>query len=203
MASKPGEVARLRVAATTSQQARAPPRGLALEAACGRPRSRAVGQSRAERAGEHARAGGDRRANAVSRPRAKQSGDSPVALRARPLRASSSATAPPSELPATCGRRPIPDRSHELPHGIRERGERDLAGQRGGCAEARQVERDDVALAAKALEHRAPDLPLAADPVDEDERLAGPLPDVVEHTRTVAVAPWRRTAARQPADLAA
>ncbi len=48
-------------------------------------------------------------------------------------------------------------------------------------AEARQVDRDHVALAREALQHRLPDHQLGAERMDQHERLAVPAADVVQH----------------------
>lgn len=60
--------------------------------------------------------------------------------------------------------------------GLRERGRRryGVTGQRGGAAEARQVDGDHVVPALELSQHGLPDAQLAADAVQEHERLAGP-----------------------------
>src|SRR5207253_759773 len=50
-------------------------------------------------------------------------------------------------------------------------------------------------LLAEALEHGPPHLPLAADPVEQHERLAGPVADVAEHGRRLDAAQPPRHAA--------
>ena len=108
--------------------------------------------------------------------------ESPVTDSARPAFASSSATQPPSELPATCARS-MPSRSRKAATDAGEELRRRLGAvrQRGRPAEAGQVDRDHVALAGKQVEQRLPHDELAAERMDEDERLAAAAADVVEH----------------------
>ena len=66
--------------------------------------------------------------------------------------------------------------------------------QRCGLAEARQVERDHVALGGEPVELRRPDLPLTPEPVNQHEWLAAPATDVVERHTTQSVTAERPSA---------
>ena len=96
-----------------------------------------------------------------------------------PARAIASATAPPSELPAACAP-PSPMPVEELRHRAGQRLDRRPRVELRGVPEAGQVDRDDLALAAHAVEHRLPHLPLRADAVDQDERRPAAAADVGE-----------------------
>jgi hypothetical protein len=73
-----------------------------------------------------------------------------------------------------------PDRVEVLRHGGGERVDRGRRRQRRRVAEAGQVDGDDLALAAHAIEDRPPHLPLRSDAVDEDERRPAAAADVGE-----------------------
>ena len=70
----------------------------------------------------------------------------------------------------------------EAPHGRRERLGRGFgaAGQWRRRAKAGQVDGDHVALRREPLEHRLPDDDVGAERVDEEQRLAAPVADVVQ-----------------------
>ena len=111
--------------------------------------------------------------HAPSRPCWSPAGEIAVTVSARPRRASSSATQPPSELPAMCARskpaRPISSstasasasggRVHPRRKGLR-------------VAEARHIDRQDVEALLEHRQHRLPAAPGVADAVDEHERRA-------------------------------
>ena len=99
----------------------------------------------------------------------KPAGESTQAERAVPARAIASATPPPSELPAACAP-PDADAVEELRDRVGERLDRGWRLQRRRVPEPGQVDGDDLALAADAVEHRPPHLPLRAEAVDQDER---------------------------------
>ena len=110
------------------------------------------------------------------------------------------ARAPPSRR-ASC--RPRGRRRRRARRGRRRPRRRAPAGvgcdavrQRRRRAEARQVDRDHVALARQPVEHRLPDDQLAAERMDQDERLAAPAAHVVQHD---AAAQRCRTPRRPPA----
>ena len=138
-----------------------------------RPRSPRISAGRNGRAARASR-------RAVERLGISGSGHSPagaiaVTERAWPARASSSATQPPSELPATCGRS-RPSASSCGSPAARSAGARRVDRRR--LAEARHVERDHLALGREALEHRVPHVPVGAEGVQQHERRAAP--DAVE-----------------------
>jgi hypothetical protein len=85
-----------------------------------------------------------------------------------------------AERVAGCVRAAQPDAVEELGDRARERLDRRPARQRRRLPEAGQVDGHDLALAAHAVEHGPPHLPLRADPVDQDQRRAAAAPDVGE-----------------------
>ena len=134
---------------------------------------RASGDERARRRRpEHAgaAAGAARRAARDQRP----AGERVVTEAAQPERPISSATQPPSELPATCGRS-TPLREALLVHAPRARlaavGSTS-AGSGGVVAEARHVDRDAPRARPRAGRSPAPRRCGAAEPVDQQQRLA-------------------------------
>jgi len=107
----------------------------------------------------------------------------------------------PSELPATRGR-PMPC-LREVDDGVGERLDGRLAAELRRVPEPRQVEREHLVRGRQAVERKRPRLQMAADAVDEHERLAAALADVVEHRATVERGtPRRRTVAPQRSDSA-
>ena len=129
---------------------------------------------RDERAQAPGPARGCRARRGPSGARQRPAGESAVTEAAQPARPISSPTQPPSELPATCGRS-IPSSAQLV---AQRRGEvgggrLDPGRQRRRGAEAGHVERDHLALGARAAaSDRVPDRPRAAEPVDQQQRLA-------------------------------
>ncbi len=100
----------------------------------------------------------------------------PIAVteRARPAKASSSATQPPSELPATA-KSSIPRAASPFADRLREPRRRGLGPpQRRRAAEPGQVDRDHLALLRQQRRHRRPDAAVGAERVQQHERGAGP-----------------------------
>ena len=121
-----------------------------------------------------ARAGASRSARGPSGRRQSPAGEIAQTEAARPALAISSAIQAPSELPATCGRS-TPSRSQSSQTAAPR-----LAAvgaiPSGSAAESPkpgQVDRDHVTLGREQVEDRIPDPLRAAEPVDQDERLAG------------------------------
>ena len=100
-------------------------------------------------------------------------GEIATTLRARPRLASSSASAPPSELPARCAvPTPRPSSSRlEVVGRLRER----LGARRRGrpAVVAVQRRRDDLEARRQQPEHGQPAAPGGGEAVDQDQRLAG------------------------------
>ncbi len=116
-----------------------------------------------------------------SRPARARSADETA-----PRRASSSAIAPPIEMPATCGRPRPSSAKNARTHRRRRRSSADSVGQRRRVAEARRVAGDHVELAREQASHRAPGLPALADAVQQHERRARALAAVVDRRRRAA-----------------
>ena len=114
-----------------------------------------------------------------SRSLTKPAGESTQAERAAPMRASCERDAAAQRV-ARHVRAAEPDPVEELADRARQRLDRRPRAVLLGVAEAGQVERDDLALARHAVEHRLPHLPLRADAVDQDERRAAAAADVGE-----------------------
>ena len=108
---------------------------------------------------------------------------SPVADSARPAFASSSATQPPSELPATCTRS-SPSESRKRPTAAASAcGVGPVPFASGGdAAEAGHVDGDHVALGGEPLEHGLPHDDVGAERMDQNQRLAPAAADVIERS---------------------
>ena len=130
--------------------------------------------------GEETRPNRAARGVGVWRPRPERAcrqspaGEMARTVAAPPALASSSATQPPSELPATCGRsRPEVGAQGPPPLWPAQPGVGINAdGQSGRIAEPGKVDGDDVALGRQPVDHRLPDPTRPAEAVDQDERVA-------------------------------
>ena len=98
----------------------------------------------------------------------------------RPRRASSSATTPPSELPATCGRSG-PDASRNAATASASCSMPARPGHdRGRAAEARHVHPPHVALGREEVDHRRPRRAVHADAREQHERRPAAVADMVQ-----------------------
>ncbi len=139
----------------------------------------------------------ERYANSPPVAPANPAGESAVTEATAPRRPSSSATAPPSELPAACGRSsPASPRnastlsaSASIPHGA-------PAAYAADAAEPGQVDRPQLALAGEPVRDRIPRGARHPDPGQQDQRRAVAPAHAVQHAPESAGLQRSRSAGR-------